>query len=348
MAEHPTNKPKRPSMQDVADLAGVSRTTVSFVVNHKPDVRLPQATIDKVWAAIAELGYRPNALARSLRSRRTHTLGFISDAIATMPFAGDIIQGAQDEAWRHDHILLLVNTGHNREVEHSAVTRMVDQQVDGILYATMAHRHVELPPLLTTTHCVLLNCTSAETALPSIVPNEVQGGLDATRHLLGRGHTRIGLVGTGIESPAMDGRRTGYEQALREADIVPDPALMQLAGDGTHVDGYRHTLALMDLPQPPTALFCFNDLMAKGAYAALRQLGKCIPEDVAVVGFDNFTLISADMEPPLTTLALPHYEMGQWAVAHLLKQINATSVSAEGGEAVHHQAACRLIQRRST
>src|SRR3954453_1711901 len=114
-AKHP--KLKRPSMYDVARLAGVSQTTVSFVVNNVPDINIPQETRDRIWSAVEELGWRPNAMARGLSLQRSHTIGLISDEIATTPHAGKIIQGAQDAAWAHDKMLLVIHTGRNAKIE---------------------------------------------------------------------------------------------------------------------------------------------------------------------------------------------------------------------------------------
>ena len=139
-----TNPRKRkPIMKDVAKLAGVSQTTVSFVINNNPDIKIPAETKDRVWAAVLELGYRPNIIARGLRSNRTYTIGFISEEIATTPFAVQIVHGAQDQAWESGYIILLINTGGNPEMKEAAINEMHDRKVDGIVYATMYHREVQ-------------------------------------------------------------------------------------------------------------------------------------------------------------------------------------------------------------
>ncbi len=151
-------KSNNPSMHDVARLAGVSQTTVSFVVNSVASANIPEETQARVWAAIKELGYRPNAMARSLRSQRSHTIGFLSDEIATTPDAGKIIQGAQDAAWAGDKMLLVINTGSHADIENAAVEMLLERQVEGIVYATMYHRPVTPPPALSQVPVVLLNC----------------------------------------------------------------------------------------------------------------------------------------------------------------------------------------------
>jgi len=341
MASQPkSSKPKRPSMYDVARLAGVSQTTVSFVVNDMPNANIPRETRDRVWAVVEELGWRPNAMARGLRMQHSHTIGLISDEIATSSHAGKIIQGAQDAAWAHAKMLLVINTGNNADIERAALEMMLERQVEGLIYATMYHRAVT-PPTLGQMPVVLLDCYAADRALPSVVPDEVQGGRTATEVLLRNGHRRIGFVNEISPLAAMFGRLDGYQQALASYGLPFDPDLVR-SGTSIAPEGYRCALELMQLPEPPTALFCFNDSMAMGAYDAVKQLGRTIPGDVAIVGFDNLELIAAQLRPPLTTMELPHYAMGQWAVQYLLNH-------ADGSHSGPIQQAipCALIERDS-
>src|SRR5215212_1197857 len=311
-------KTKKPSMYDVARLAGVSQTTVSFVVNDAPNANIPQETRDRIWGAIKELGWRPNALARGLSMQRTHTIGFISDEIATPPHAVKAIQGAQDAAWAADKLLLVVNTGRNLDLERDAIEMMLERQVDAFIYATMYHRPVMVPPNIAPAPVVLVDCYTEDRSLPSVVPDEVQGGREATEALLRKGHRRIGFINNVDPIPATSGRLEGYKQALESYHIPFDPGLVR-GGKSTAEAGYRCTLELMQLDERPTALFCFSDGMAMGAYDGLRKLGLSVPDDVAVMGFDNLELLSTQLHPSLSTMALPHYEMGQWAVNYLLR-----------------------------
>jgi LacI family transcriptional regulator len=336
-----TAKHKAPSMYDVARLAGVSQTTVSFVVNDVANANIPQETRDRIWAAVEELGWRPNAMARGLRLQRSQMVGLISDEIATSSHAGKIIQGAQDAAWASTKMLLVINTANNAEIERAALDMMLERQVEGLIYATMYHREVMPPPALAHVPSVLLNCFVADGRLPSVVPDERQGGQIATETLLRCGHRRIGLINEIGPLPAMFGRLEGYKQALAAAGIPFDPALVR-SGVVVAEEGYRCALELLQLPERPTALFCYNDSMAMGAYDAIRQLGLAIPDDVAIVGFDNLELIAAQLRPALTTVELPHYAMGQWAVQYLLEHADAEPHSPQ-----HHTIACRLVERAS-
>jgi LacI family transcriptional regulator len=327
-------------MYDVARAAGVSQTTVSFIVNDMPNANIPRETRERVWAVVEELGWRPNAMARGLRMQHSHTIGLISDEIATSSHAGKIIQGAQDAAWAHAKMLLVINTGNNADIERAALEMMLERQVEGLIYATMYHREAT-PPALGQVPVVLLDCYAADRSLPSVVPDEVQGGRMATEVLLRNGHRRIGFVNEIGPLAAMYGRLEGYQQALASYSLPFEPELVR-SGSSIAPEGYRCALELMQLLEPPTALFCFNDSMAMGAYDAVKQLGRSIPGDTAIVGFDNLELIAAQLRPPLTTMELPHYAMGQWAVQYLVEHADGSHP-----EPIQHAISCALIERES-
>jgi LacI family transcriptional regulator len=316
----PYSKKKRPSMYDVAKLAGVSQTTVSLVIN-RSDAGITKETQDRVWAAVDELGYRPNILARGLASSRTYTIGIISDQIITTPLAVQMIQGAQDCAWENGYILLTINTNGNPNMRNAALTAMYDRHVDAIVYASMYHREVHPHNILYEFPSVLLDCFLADQSLPSVVPDEVLGGQMATEFLLSKGHRRIGMLNFADAIPAKFGRLQGYQRALANYSVAYDANLVIESDNARAEGGYNTTKLMMQQKDAPTALFCFNDRMAMGAYGAIQSLGLSIPDEIAVIGFDNQQLIAGELFPGLTTMALPHYEMGQWAVQHLLELI---------------------------
>jgi LacI family transcriptional regulator len=334
-------KRKLPSMYDVGRVAGVSQTTVSFIVNNVPNVNISQETRDRVWAAVEELGWRPNAMARGLSLQRSHTIGLISDEIVTSSHAGKIIQGAQDAAWAHTKMLLVVNTDLNPDIERVAVEMMLERQVEGLIYATMYHRPVTLPAAFRQVPTVLLDCYVEDRSLPSVVPDEVQGGQTATQTLLQKGHRRIGFINNVDPIPATFGRLEGYKQALASYGVPFDPSLV-CGGKGSAEEGYRCAVELMQLPGRPTALFCFKDEMALGAYDALKELSLTIPDDVAIVGFDNLEVIATNLRPRLTTIELPHYAMGQWAVQYLLDHADNPHL-----DPIQQMIPCPLIERAS-
>ena len=299
-------------MQDVARAAQVSQTTVSFVLNDRAEASIPQETRDRIWQAVTTLGYRPNAMARALRQGTSNLIGFVTDEIATTPFAGQIVRGAQDVAWQHRRILMMINTDHQSDLEQEALGALLQHQVDGIILAAMA-----LPPLLEGFPVVLVNAYSEDDNVPAIVPDERRGGLEATAHLLAHGHRRIGVIDNLDDSVAATLRIQGWRDAHVQAGLAADPALL-VKINGWQEAGFDGAMDLLQRPDRPTALFCLNDRAAMGAYEAARELGLRIPEDVSIVGFDNQEVIAAHLRPTLTTMQLPHHEMGRRGMQALL------------------------------
>lgn len=336
----------RTTIQDIARRAGVGTTTVSRVLNDHPYVS--EETREKVLAAIEDLGYRPNFSARQMRTRSSRLIGFLTDEVATTPYAVDMIKGAQEAAWGMSKILLVVSAGLDVQFTKVAVEALLERQVEGIIYAAMYHRPVELPENVVHVPTVLANCFAPDRSLPSVVPDEVQGGRDATLHLLQKGHRRIAFInlGTHLDGgspiPAAVGRLQGYREALAAYAVPYDETLVKYT-DGTPQTNYRLTQELLRLPDPPTAIFCGNDRTAMGCYGALSEMGLRIPADVAVVSYDNQLDIAQSLWPPLTTMQLPHYAMGKWAVDYLLEHADHARPLAP----VQHLLACPLVERNS-
>lgn len=304
-----------PTMRDVAELARVSVATVSHVVNNKAGARIGDDARRRVREAVSTLGYRPNMLAKTLSNGTSRFIGFIADSIATTPFAGQIIRGAQDEAWRHGYILLVANTDGNRQAEDDAISMMLEHQVHGVLYSTWRHQEIEVPEALRETDAVLVDCFAPGSGLAAVVPDEEQGGRAATGMLLAAGHTRIAFINTTTPSPAQTDRLRGYRAALETAGIGFDPDLVLTAAPDQE-GGFDSAARLIDTGA--TGVFCHNDRVAMGLYDALRDRGLGVPGDISVVGFDNQEVIAAHLRPPLATVALPHYELGASGVRILL------------------------------
>jgi LacI family transcriptional regulator len=332
-------------MKDVAERAGVSQTTVSFVINQTAGMSIPKATQERVWDAVAELGYRPNAAAKALRTSKTHSIGFVTDELASSPFAGDMIRGAQDAAWQYEHLLMIVNTGGDPKIERAAVEELLVRRVDGIVYASMAHKEVTPPENLSEVPAILLNSYMPTGAWPMIRPDEVGGGFAATEALVREGHRRIGLINIGPDRVrlASEGRLEGYQDALARCGVRFDDALVR-NGSADADDGYTFARELLELPNPPTALFCATDRMAMGAYDAARELGLSIPDALSIVGFDDQQLIARFLRPALSTVALPFYEMGRLAAEYLVKPHEVDEVDT----LTDHLVECRYVQRDST
>ena len=338
---------KSTGIRDVAELAGVSVTTVSHVLNDTPHTRVSKETRARVREAAKTLGYGPNRMAQALRTNRSGLIGLLSEEIATTPHAGRIILGAQNAAREHDLTLVIINT--EREADGTShredVQALIDRQVDAVLYATMYHRTVSLPPNLQRMPAVLIDSTDRAGIVPAVVPDEVGGAVVAVRHLVEAGHRRIGFLNNNDDVPATHLRFAGYRQVLEENGIPFDETLVASAPSET-LPGYGLAKEILARSDRPTALFCYNDRMAMGAYRAASELGLEIPRDLSIVGFDNQELIAANLFPGLTTVALPHYEMGAWAVETLVHLLH--------GEAEHRLLAdrptlldCPLVVRES-
>ena len=315
---------RRPSMNDVAAAAGVSQSTVSLVLNNPDTSGIPVETRERVYEAVRTTGYRTNRLARAMKLDRTDTFGLIGDDIATTPYANLMIKGAQDTAWQAGKLLLVVNTGHtdapdHRQRELQAVDELVERQVDGLIISAMFHRVMELPPNLGDTRTVILDAQAPGTIVPSVAPDEYGGAKAATEYLIAHGHTKIAHLASDYDGVAARVRLQAFKDTLRAAGIpVVEDYIVEIY---TNAEGGRAGAErLLDLADRPTAVFAFNDQAAMGTYQAAKARGLSVPEDLSVIGFDNQQLIAAELMPPLTTMELPHYEMGRWAVEALLAE----------------------------
>jgi LacI family transcriptional regulator len=330
-----------PTMMDVAAAAGVSQATVSLVLNSIREARLSASTRQRVREAARELGYILPGHAPSRAGRAgAATIAFLSDEISTDPWCALQLDAVREKAWEHG---LTVTAGVSRgdpELEAALLDRLLREPVVGLIYASILSRHIRPLPQFRDIPTVLLNCYVPDHSLAAVLPGEVLGGYVATLHLIRAGHRRIAHIhGQSWTDPARD-RIRGYRRALAEHDILYDPALV-LPGNWEPPTGYEHTMALMSLPDPPTAIFLANDMMAVGAYDALKERGLRIPEDVSVVGYDDRE-IAQFMRPPLTTVVLPHFEMG----------IQAAEVLVDGqlrpeGRQPQVKVDCPLVERAS-
>jgi LacI family transcriptional regulator len=334
------------TIEDIAKSAGVSRGTVSRVLNNHPSVS--SETRQKVLDIIEQFNYRPNFSARHMRTDSSNMVGFgfITDEVITTPYAVDLIRGAQDMLWELGKVMLVVNSGPGAQMTEASLEALLERRVEGIIYAAMFHKAVELPESVSQVPIVLANCFDANRVYPSVVPDEFAGGYAATNRLLKQGHRRIAFINLGTPpgrlppTAAATGRLAGYKQALLEYDVPFDETLLRYTNQLPQTN-YKLTLELMELATPPTAFFCGNDRTALGCYGALSKLGLRIPDDIGVVGFDNFKDVADGLWPPLTTVQLPHYEMGKWAVAYLMadKQTHDPHIQQLMG--------CPLVERES-
>lgn len=298
----------RPTMVDVANEAGVSQTTVSLVLNQADGARLSAQTRERVIKAAAKLGYQPIRRGGAPASFRATTIAFVCDEISTDPWTSIAYDGVREKAWERGLTVTVMATRGDAEIESAVMAQLASQPLLGLIYATINTRLIHAPATLPQVPLVLLNCHVSGGALPSVVPAEVAGGHTATDFLLRAGHRRVGYINGEPSMEASRNRLKGYRQALAAADLPFDPELIR-EGNWQPISGYERTHELMRLASRPTAIFCANDLMAIGCYEALREFGLRIPDDVAVMGYDDRE-IARHLHPPLTTVLLPHFEMG--------------------------------------
>jgi LacI family transcriptional regulator len=310
---------KRTTQTDVARLAGVSRATVSYVVNDLQDNQVSEETRQKVLRAVHELGYQPDAMAQSLRLGMTNTIGLLIPDMDN-PHYWQIAKGVEIEAQSADYDLLLISTSLDPDRERHSIRALSRRRVDGLILILSfvrldddAIRQLarQKKPL------VLMNGTLDHFDVPCDVVSidEGQGALEAMRHLLDLGHRRIGMI-YGVAHPGLGSPRLrAYCDALQGAGRVVDEDLIARCGT-TPEDGYQAALHLMRHASPPTALLVINDLLAIGALRALADRGLRVPQDVSVVSFDDIAL-AIYMQPRLTTVGINATNMGQ-AAAHMI------------------------------
>lgn len=334
------------SIKDVARVAGVSDKTVSRVVNREPNVTAD--TIEKVRLAIDDLGYIPNLAARSIRSSRTNIIGIITDFISTTPYSGDIVRGVQDWAVAHGRTVLLANTDGDAGREADVWRTFKAHRIDGVLYVAMYHRVVVLNAGEVTIPSVLVNShPEAGYPYPSIEPDDYGGSYDLAKHLIALGHRRIGYIRLNPLLLGANQRLDAFLSAAQTAGLAAGDLIVRLGMEGpigrenNYV--YREALDILSAPERPTALVCGNDEMALQAYLAALTLGLRIPEDVTIVGFDDFRTVSLGLKPELTTVALPYYDLG-WQGADMLDRL----VRGEGSEVERRVLKCVVVERGSS
>ena len=305
------------TLRDVASSAGVSRTTASYILNGRADeMRIASATVAKVQAAVADLGYRPNRSARSLRTQRTATVGLISDQIAGEQYGSSMLTGASVAARELDHLVVIGESGGDPDLERLLIEEMLERDVDGVVYATRTARAVRLPRGLRGVRSVLLNCEAPEEQLASVVPDDEGGGRAAAAVMLDAGVEDVVVVGQDptLEATAGPRRMAGIRAELATRGIeVAD----HVACDWSVPDGFEATRRWLARGGRAAGLICMNDRLAMGAYQALAERGLRVPEDVSVVSFDGSSL--ADwLRPAVTTVELPFADLGALAVRRLL------------------------------
>lgn len=331
----------RPTMMDVARRAGVSQATVSLILNGNPGARFSAGTRSRVKRIAAELGYTLVRRGKRRAAQQSHAIiVFIADEITTDPWTALAFDGAREKALESGYTVCLAMSHGDPEAEATCLDHLGDRPLLGIIYGTVLTRRVDPTPAIREHPTVLVNCYAADRSLPSILPGDLLGGRRATERLIEAGRRRIGFINGEHGLDATRDRLKGYRQALASHDILFDPELVR-PGNWEPSSGYAMTHELMALANPPDSIFCANDLMAVGCYDALRELGFSIPDDIAVIGFDDRDMAQF-LRPGLTTLLLPQREMGALAAEMLIDMAGGLGVGP-----TQIKVECPMIERAS-
>ena len=306
------------TIKDVARQAGVSISTVSHVINGTRFVS--DAATEKVNTAVANLGYKPSAVARSLKTNRTRTIGMLT-ASNTNPFFAEVIHGVEAICHQQGYHLILCNSGNDSEKKLSNLQALQEKRVDGLLIMT-SHSEPEFFQQLEE-HCdipmAILDCQSPDIEADVIMEAPEQGGYQATRHLIEQGFKNIACISGPQSLSPSNSRFIGFQSAMKEAGLPINPDWV-IQGELTAESGYAAACKLLSLENKPDALFAGNDLMAMGAISAIQSHGYGVPSDISVIGYDDIE-IAAFTSPPLTTMHQPKSKIGQLAAEVLIGRI---------------------------
>jgi DNA-binding LacI/PurR family transcriptional regulator len=327
------NSPRRATLRDVAERADVSVQTVSNVVNGRTHL-MAELTRERVERAMIALDYRPNATARGLRSARVNTLGLLvldEDArFLADPMTDLVIAGVGDVARDRGYGLLIQSTRPG-SIDDGLLAPLHEHRVDGALLYLSGDRAVRSACVARVRELgysfVLFQETFDKADVPSVTADNRDGARKLTEHLLDRGHTRIAFIAAHTAWPMIEERHSGYLEALRERGLDPLRELQLFRGRWDAQSGEEMTSALLALAEPPTAIMGGNDLLALGAMRAVRTAGLSIPADMAVTGFNDFNF-AAFVEPQLTTVAIPAYDMGVASAMMLIDSVEGRETEA--------------------
>jgi DNA-binding LacI/PurR family transcriptional regulator len=309
------------TLKEVADRAGVSTATVSRVLNGYPYIK--DNTRKRVLKAIKDLEYRPSRVARRLRKRGAQILGLVIADISN-PYYSAVIQSIENIAYANKYSMLLCNSSEEPERERMYLDVLLEEQVAGVIISPVDELSTSCKAFIDQgIPIVAIDRRFRNLDFNSVLVDNVMGAFDATNHLIQLGHQRIGLIAGPSHLTTGRERQEGYEKAIVEKDLDLDKNLIR-NGDFKQKSGYTITLELLQMRDAPTAIFVSNNLMTLGALNAIHDLGLRIPQDVAIVGFDDLSW-APSLNPPLTAVAQPTHELGKWAANLLLQGVAGNS-----------------------
>ena len=308
-----------PSIKDIARQAGVSHCTVSRALHYSPLINAK--TAQRIREIARRSGYVPNAVARSLVSRSTHTVGVVVTTIAD-PFIGEVVEGIESRAKEHGYSVILANSNADPDLEIKVVDSFSERRVDGILVTASRVGAVHGKRLAgTKVPIVLINNQHPGEFAHSVGIDNVTATRELVGHLIALGHRRIAYIGDRLGYQSDAERLSGYRAMLKAARLPTESELI-LHGDGKPEEGERTARELLKLPDPPTAIFCYNDMTALGVLRAAHACGLRVPEDLSIAGFDDL-FVASYTTPPLTTIRQPKQEMGRRAMSILWELLSS-------------------------
>ena len=336
------NRTASATLRDVARVADVHPGTVSRALNPETRRLVNEDTAQRVLEAAEALGYRPNPIARGLKTNRSYTIGVLVPDL-TNPLFPPIVRGIQDRLEQAGYTPLIANTDNDRERERNDFEAMLARQVDGVITATARLDHVMLDEMSAAgLPIVLVNRRLDDGELPSASPDDREGARLAVAHLVELGHTRIAHAAGPQSVSTGHTRYVGFVDGMEQAGLAIDPALVRFADAFTEPEGRRLCEELLDAGAGATAIVAGNDLMALGCYDVLAARGIGCPEEMSVVGFNDMPFCER-FNPPLTTIGIPHYDIGAAAAALLLERLLGSE-----GEARHVVLPPTLVVRGSS
>ena len=310
---------KRITIEDVAELAGVSRQTVSRAINDKGEIS--QQTKERVMMAVEQLGYRPNRLAQGMVTQRTYTIGLIISNI-TNPFFPEVTRGVQDAAQAKGYNVFLCNTDDTADIEIQELHSLAAQGVDGIILFSHQASDADLTAFADNYHpIVVINRLFQHPNASVMMVNNYRGARLAADYFIDQGHTHLGMLTNNSSSYSQARRVRGFQERIQERGLLlPDDCIA--TAPATLEGGRQAAHQLLDGHPQITAVFTYNDLMSLGAIRACRERGLHIPHEVAIIGFDDISF-AAMATPSLTTIHVDKYAMGKQAVDRLIAMIEA-------------------------
>lgn len=333
------------TVKDIAKKAGVSHSTVSRALHSNP--LISDETTERIRKIAIQMGYSPSAAARALKTNRSRVLGVVLSSVED-PFFSEILQGIEEVVQGSGYSLFIASADRDPARERKIVQAMVERRADGVIICSTSFSSEQSGQLLQYgVPLVVVNNQAAEDFRYSIYHDDIDGSRQVTRHLIELGHKRIGYVGNSVSGRTTLDRFTGFRQEMESFGFAVQPEYIYEASGGGPKNGILAAQYFLGLPHRPTALICYNDMLAIGVLKGLQQAGICVPEDISITGFDNI-VFSAYTNPSLTTLDQPKRFIGTEAARLLLELLTSSATDQSSNQQKVRILKGKLLVRKST